>query len=242
MVESLPKLVLDDLNKLAVLTKIFIRKYDHFTNCSYVVQEIFLRCITCLWLQLDKLQYSTVEPIYKLTLNKITKQFISKDIGLSKYLESATLFLFSISLKAQTDFSKVVYNIMHSKIYCKTIFEILSIILSEKPIKFCDNLEKYMSNKYWNREHLMNQLLANRNLIELVCQECTIIDSLIYMKYLVLSNFTPALNEYFKVYESIDDFISKMFYFRRDIEISQALLCINRYLHTLVSIEITCVM
>ncbi|VVC29565.1 Armadillo-type fold,Domain of unknown function DUF2428, death-receptor-like,Armadillo-like helical [Cinara cedri] len=232
LVENLPKLESNDLSKLVRLTENLSMKYNQFNNCSYVVKEVFLRCITCLWLQLDKLHYNYVEPIYTSTLETITKYIKSNDIGRSKYLESAILFLFSISLKAQTDFSIVVYNVMKSKMQCEIIFEVLSIILSEKPIEFCDHLDKFKNLKYWNRQVLMNQLLANKILIELVCQQCTIIDSLIHVKYLVLSNFTPALVEYFKVYEPIDNFISKVFCLRRDIEISQALLCINGYLQT----------
>lgn len=236
MVENLPKLEPDDLSRLLTLTEYLAMKYYRFNNCSYMVKEIFLRCITTLWLQLDALPYNSIEPIYELTLDTITKQIQPNDIGKSKYLESATLFLFSISLKTDTDFSIIAYKIIKSEMHCKTIYKILSIILSGKPIKFYGNVEKCVNPKYWNHERLMNQLLANNSLIELVCQQCTIKDSLIHKKYLVLSKFTPALNEYFKVHESIDDFISNVFHLRRDVEISKALLCIDGYLQTLVSI------
>lgn len=237
LVENLPKLEFDDVNKLVTLTENLLLKFNQFTNCSYVVQEVFLKCITCLWLQLE-LQYDFVENLYMLILESITKLDESNAIGRSKYLESASLFLFSISIKAKTDFSTIVSTILKNKINCETIFGILSIILSEKPVELCDNLEKLKSLKYWNRNVLLDQLMANKSLMELVCQQCTIIDSLSDIKYLVLSNFIPALHMYFKKYESIDYFISKVFTLRRDTEIAQALLCINGYLCHLVSNKI----
>lgn len=239
LVENLPKLEFDDINKLVTLTKNLLLKYNKFTNCSYVVQEVFLKCITCLWLQLDELQYDVVENLYMLTIESITKLDKFNAIGRSKYLESASLFLFSISIKAKTDFSTIVATILKNKINCETTFRILSIILSEKPVELCDNLEKLKSIKYWNRNVLLDQLMTNKSLMELVCRQCTIIDSLSDIKYLVLSNFIPALHMYFKMYESIDHFISKVFTLRRDTEIAQALLCINGYLYHLVSIKIT---
>jgi len=239
LVDNLPKLQHEDLNKLVVLTEVILKKYDQFTNCSYVVQEIFIRCITCLWLQLDDLEYNSVKHLYILILKSITELDQLNTIGQSKYLESAILFLFSICIKAQTDFSMVVYNIMKNKIYCKTIFEILNLILSKNPVDFCDNLEKYKSGKYWDQKILMDQLTTNTNIIELFCQQCTTIDSLIDMKYLVLSNFTPALHIYFTMYVSIDCFISKLSNLRRDTEIAYALLCINNHLCNLVSFKTT---
>lgn len=230
MVENLPKLSLDNVNKLVTLTEDLLGKYDQFINCSFVVQEVFLRCITCLWLQLDELHFNSIELLYISTMDSITKLVQYKIVGRSKYLESATLFLFSICMKAHTDFSKVIYNILKNKIQCETTFEILSVILADKPIELSDNLEKLITHKYWDRKVLNDQLMANESLIELVCQQCLVIDSLIDLKYLVLSNFTSALLIYFKLYETIDSFISKVFNFRRDIEISRALLCINKHL------------
>lgn len=235
LVENLPKLEFYDINKLVTLTENLLLKYNQFTNCSYVVQEVFLKCITCLWLQLDELRYDCVENLYILTLESITKLDECNAIGRSKYLESASLFLFSISIKAKTDFSAIVSTILKTKIHCKTAFGILSIILSENSVELCDNLEKLKSLKYWNRKFLLDQLMANKSLMELICQQCTIIDSLSDIKYLVLSNFIPALHMYFKMYESIDHFISKVFTFRRDTEIAHALLCINGYICELVS-------
>lgn len=233
LVENLPKLANHDLNKLVTLTEGLLSKYDQFMNCSYVVQEVFLRCITSLWLQLDDLLYNSVVYLQKVTLESFTK-FPPNAIGQSKYFESATLFLLSFSLKAQTEFSVAVYNIMKNKIHCVTAFEILNIILSGKPIEFCYGLEKY-KDLYLYHEIIIEQLLANTDLIELVCQQCTIVDTLIDIKYSVLSNFTPALHTYFKTYESIEDFISKVYSLRRDTEIAQALICINKYLNNLVS-------
>lgn len=237
MVENLPKLEPDDLNKLVSLTENLAMKYSQFTNCSYVVREIFLRCITCLWFQLDMLPYNSIEPIYKLTLDTILEQIQRNNIGKSKYLESATFFLFSISIKTETDFSIIAYKIMESKMHCPTIFKVLNIILSEKPIEFYEDVEKFVNLKYWNRDRLMNQLLANNSLIELISRQCTIKDSLIHEKYLVLSKFTPALVEYFKVHESIEDFISNVLNLKKDVDVSNALLCIDGYLQTLVSIK-----
>lgn len=238
LVENIPKLEFYDLSKLVTLTEALLLKYNQFTNCSYVVQEVFLRCITCLWLQLEDLQYNSVENLYTLTLESIIKLDESNAIGRSKYLESATLFLFSISLKAKTDFSTIVSMLLKNKIHCETTFGVLSIILSEKPVGFCDHLEKLKSLKYWDRKVLMDQLMTNKSLMDLVCQQCTIIDSLTDIKYLVLSNFIPALHKYFKTYESIDHFISKVFTLRRNTEIAQALSCINKYLCHLVSNKI----
>jgi len=235
LVKNLPKLALDDFDKLVSLTEDLIMNYDQFTNCSFIVQEVFLRCITCLWLQLDNLQYNdSVKQFCTLVLESITKSVQTKAIGQSKYLESATLLLFAISLKAQTDFSIVVYNIMNNTVHCETVFKILGIILSEKPVEICDDLNHF-KNLYWDRKVLANQLIANKSLMELVCQQCTLIDSSIDMKYFVLSKFTSVLDIYFKMYDSIDNFISKLFNTRKDSEIAQALLCINEYLYTQVS-------
>lgn len=238
LVKNLPKLESDDFDKLVSLTKDLMIKYDQFSNCSYVVQEIFLRCITCLWLQLDNLQYdSSVQKCCTLILESITKLVQSNAIGRSKYVESATLLLFVNSLKSQTDFSIVAYNIMKNKAHCETVFKIIGIILSEKPIEFCDDLD-YFQSICWDRKVLKDQLMANDSLMELVCQQCTITDSSIDMKYLVLSKCTPALHMYFKMYDSIENFISKLFHIRRDPEIAQALSCINGYLYTQVSNKI----
>jgi len=238
LVENLPKLALDDLHKLVTLTEDFLLKHDRFTDRSCVVQEVFLRCITCLWLQLDDLQYNSVKPLYTSTLESITQLVQSNAIGHSKYLESATLFLFSVSIKAKTDFSAIVSNILENEIHCGITFEILNVILSEKqPVEFCDGLEYFKNLKYWDRKVLVDQLMANKSLIELICKQCTITDSLIEIKYVVLSNFTLALRVYFDTYESIDHFISKAFNLRRDAEITHALLCINRHLCNLVSNE-----
>uniref|UniRef100_A0A2H8TRY6 tRNA (32-2'-O)-methyltransferase regulator THADA n=2 Tax=Melanaphis sacchari TaxID=742174 RepID=A0A2H8TRY6_9HEMI len=233
LVKNLPKLVLDDLDKLVSLTKDLITNYDQFTNCSLIVQEVFLKCITCLWLQLDNIQYNdSVKQFCALVLESIKKLVQTKAIGQSKYLESATLLLFAISLKAQTDFSIVVYNIMNNRVHCETVFKILGIILSEKPVEICDDLDNF-KNLYWDRKVLADQLMANKSLMEIICQQCTLIDSSIDMKYLVLSKLTSVLHMYFRMYDSIDNFISKLFNIRRDSEIAQALLCINGYLYTL---------
>lgn len=230
--------MVDDLKKLVILIEDLIAKYEKFTNCSLVVQEIFLRCITCLWLQLDDLHYDSIKPLYMLTLNTITTLGQPNAIGYSKFVESATLFLFSICLKTGTDFAIIVHNIISSKVHSGTIFKILSVILSEKPFEFCDDLDKFKSLKYWNRKMLMDQLMYNEGLIELVCQQCTVIDSKTDVKYLVLSNFTPALHYYFNTCISIDDFILKLFDLRRDTEIAHAVLCINNYINSLVSKQI----
>lgn len=233
LVENLPKLEKHDLNKLVTLTEGLLARHDHFMNCSYVVQEVFLRCITCLWLQLDDLNYNSVQHLYAVTLESFNT-FPPNGIGQSKYFESATLFLLSVSLKAQTEFSVAVYDIMKNKIHCETAFEILSIILSEKTIECCYGLEKY-KDLCSNREVIIDQLMSNRDLIELVCQLCTKIDTIIDIKYSVLSNFKPALVAYFKTYESTHNFIAKVCDLRRDTEIAQALICINKHLSNLVS-------
>jgi len=236
LVKNLPKL--DDFNKLVSLTEDLIINYNQFINCSYIVQEVFLRCITCLWLQLDDVHYNdSVKKFCTLTLESITKLVQSNAIGRSKYLESATLLLFAISVKAQTDFSIVVYSIMNNKVHCETIFKILGVILSENPVEFCDDLDEF-KNLCWDRKLLTDQLMTNKSLMELVCQQCTIIDSSIDMKYLVLSKFTPVLHTYFKTYDSIDYFISKLFNVRRDSEIAHALSCIHGYLYSQVSNKI----
>jgi len=234
LVKNLPRL--DDFNKLISLTEDLIKSYDQFISCSYVVQEVFLRCITCLWLQLDDVQYNnSVKQFCTLTLESITKLVQSNTIGRSKYLESATLLLFAISLKAQTDFSMVMYSIMNNKVHCGTVFKILGVILSENPVEeFYDDFD-YFKNLYWDRKVLADQLMDNKSLMELVCQQCTIVDTSIDTKYLVLSKFTPVLHMYFETYESIDYFVSKLFNMRRDSEIAQALSCINGYLYSQVS-------
>lgn len=237
LIKNLPKLSSNDLNKLVTLTEDFLMKYNQFTDRSYVVQEVFLRCVMYLWLQLDDLQYNSVEPLYASTLESITRLTRSNAIGRSKYIESATLFLFSVRVKAKTNFSLVISDILENKIHCRIIFEILSIILSEKPIKFCDSLEHFKNFKFWDRKVLTEQLMANKRLIELICKQCTVTDSLIDIKYFVLSVFTPALRAYFNVYESINHFISNVFHLRRDTEIAHALLCINGHLCNLVSNE-----
>lgn len=238
LVENLPKLEVEDLHKLVTLTEDILTNYDRFTNCSLVVQEVFLRCITCLWLQLDDLKYDSIKHVYTSTLESITKLDQCNNVGRSKYLESAVLFLFSISLKVQIDFSKILHNIIESKIHCRTAFEALSIILSEKSIEFCDHLEKFKHFKYWNRQVLMDQLTTNSGLIELICQQCSVSDSLIDVKYLVLSSFTPALMMFFEKYVSIDDYISKLCNLRKDSEIVHSLFCINGYMCKLVSDKI----
>lgn len=226
-------------SKLQKFTMHLIKKYDVFAKRSYLTQEIFLRCITRLWTQLSYLLMNdSVEHLYKSTLRSVTKLVQANVIGRSKYLESAVLFLFSVSVKAETDFSIVSYNVMKNNTRCEIIFEILSTILSKKSIEFGDILYQF-KNLRWDRNVLIEQFMANQSLIELICQQCTIIDSLIYMKYLVLSNFTPALHLYFKTYESIDTFLLKVFNLKKDTEISQALLCVNRYLHNLVSNKFT---
>lgn len=235
LIENLPKLAPDDLNKLVTLTENFLIISDRFIGCSYVVQEVFLRCISSLWLQLDDLQYNSVQPLYTLILESITKCVQSNAIGRSKYLESATLFLFSISIKAKLDFSVVVINILKNEVHCATMFEILNVILSEKPAEFCNSLEYFKTLKCWDHKVLMDQLTANESLINLFCKQCTVTDSFIDYKYLVLSNFTLALRSYFNAYESIDHFISKVVSLRRDTEIAHALICINRHLCNLVS-------
>jgi len=126
---------------------------------------------------------------------------------------------------------------MNNNVHCETVFKILGFILSEKPLEFCDDLDNF-KNLYWDRKVLMDQLMANKSLMELVCQQCTIIDSSIDMKYLVLSKFTPVLHIYFKTYDSIDNFISKLLNVKRDSEIAQALSCINGYLYSQVSNKI----
>lgn len=233
LVKNLPKL--DDFNKLVSLTEDLIEKYDQFINCSYIVQEVFLRCITCLWLQLDDVQYNnSVKQFCTLTLESITKLVHSNAIGQSKYLESATLLLFAISLKAQTDFSIIIYSIMNNNVHCETVFKILGIILSETPVEFCDDFVNF-KNLHWDRKVLTDQLMDNKSLMELVCQQCTIVDTSIDLKYLVISKCIPVLHMYFKTYESVDCFISKLFNMRRDSEIAQALSCINGYLYSQVS-------
>jgi len=236
LVKNLPRL--DNFNKLVSLTEDLINNYDQFINCSYIVQEVFLRCITCLWIQLDDMQYNnSVKQFCTLTSESITKLVQSNAIGRSKYLESATLLLFAISLKAQSDFSIVIYNIMNNNVHCETVFKILGVILSENPVEFCDDFDNF-KNLYWDRKVLTDQLMDNKSLMELVCQQCTIVDTSIDMKYLVLSKFIPVLHMYFKTYESIDYFVSKLFNLRRDSEIAQALSCINGYLYSQVSNKI----
>jgi len=236
LVKNLPKL--DNFEKLVSLTEDLIKNYNQVINCSYIVQEVFLRCITCLWLQLDDVQYNdSVKQFCTHMLESITKLVQTKTIGRTKYLESAILLLFAISLKAQTDFSIVVYNIMINKVHCETIFKIVGVILSDKPLEFYDDLDIF-KNLYWDRKVLTDQFMANKSLMELVCQQCTIVDTSIDMKYLVLSKFSPVLHMYFKKYDSIDNFISKLFNIRRDSEISQALSCINGYLYSQVSNKI----
>lgn len=238
LVENLPKLELDDVNKLVTLTKDLLGKFDQFTNnCSFVVQEVYLRCITCLWLQLDELHFDFIEPLYISTRISLTNlDQYNKPVGCSMYLESATLFLFSIGIKAHIEYSTVIYNILKNKIQCETTFEILSVVLSDNPIELSDNVKKLITHKYWDQKVLNDQIMANESIIELICQKCLVIDSLIDSKYSVLSSFTPALQMYFKLYETIDSFISKVFNLRRDIEISRALLCINRYLSSFSSL------
>lgn len=206
-----------------------ITKYNEFAKRSYVTQEIFLRCITRLWTQLNILMNDSIEHLYTSTLESVTKLVQFNDIGRSKYMESAVLFLFSVSLKAHTDFSVVSYHVIKNNMHCEIIFEILSTVLSKNSLEFSDKLEQF-KNLNWDRNILMKQFMANQSLIESICQQCTVIDLLIYMKYLVLSNFTPALNLYFKMYESIDSFLLKVFNLKKDTEITQALLCVNRYL------------
>lgn len=235
LIENLPNLEAEDLNKLVTLTENVLTNYDRFTGCSFVVQDVFLRCITCLWLQLDDLQYDSIIHIYTSTLESVKQLNQYRDIGQSKYLESAVLFLFSISLKVHVDFSKILHSIIESKIHCRTTFELLAVILSEKPIEFCDHLEKFKNLKYWNRHVLMNQLTTNHCLIESICQECSVTDSFTDIKYLVLSTFTPALIVFFEKYVLIDNFISKLSNLRRDSEIAHALLCVNGYMCKLVN-------
>lgn len=234
LVENLPNLMSEDLNQLVTLIKDLLTNYDKFSNCSYVVQEVFLRCITCLWIQLDDLQYKSVKYIYLSTLKSIKKldQFT---IGQSKYLESAILFLFSICVKADTDFSVVLFKIIKNKIQCQIIFDILNVVLSEKPIECFNNLDKLISFKYWNRENLLYKITTNDDFIRLFCSQCNVVDSLVNMKYLVLSNFPSALHKYFKMYTTIDYFILKLLNLRKDSEIAHALLCVNGYICSLVS-------
>lgn len=235
LVEILRKLEIDDLNKLVILTHNLLIKYDTFNNYSYVVQEVFLRCITYLWIQLDDLQYNSIENFYKSTLESVTNLRLSNTIGASKYLESAVLFLFSISIKTKTDFSIVLYNIMKNGIQCRIIFEILYIILSGEQNELYVNLRKFKNILNYNYTRLKSQFMANEQFIELFTKKCTIIDSLIDMKYLVLSIYPKALYKYFTVYQSIDNFIFEVSNLRKDAEISQALLCINGYLSSIVS-------
>lgn len=235
MVENIPQPIFKQ-EELEKFTMDLILKYDEFAKRSYVTQEVFLRCITRLWTQLNLLMNDSVEHLYTSTLMSITQLAQCNVIGQSKYLESAVLFLFSVSLKAQTDFSKVAYDAMNYKMHCETVFEILSTVLSKNPVEFSDKLEQFKNLK-WDRNILMDQFMANQSLIKLICQECTVIDSFIFMKHLVLSNFTPALHLYFKMYDSIDNFLLKVFHLKKDVEIAQALLCVNRYLHNLVSIK-----
>lgn len=234
MVENLPNLKSEDLNQLVMLTNDLLTKYDNFSNCSYVVQEILLRCITCLWIQLDDLQYGSVKYIYVLTLKSIMN-LDRFTIGQSKYLESAILFLFSVCVKAKIDLSVFLYKIVKNKIRCQTIYEILNVILSEKPVECCDYLDKLMSLKYWDRENLMYEVINNDDFIRLFCSQCNAVDSMVHMKYLVLSNFPAALHRYFKTYTTIDYFILKLNQFRSDSEIACALLCVNGYISNLVS-------
>lgn len=236
LVENLRKLEIDDLNKLVILTHNLLIKYDTFNNYSYVVQEVFLRCITYLWIQLDDLQYNYIENFYKSTLESVTNLRLFNTIGASKYLESAVLFLFSISIKTKTDFSIVLYNIMKNGIQCRIIFEILYIILSGEQYELYVNLRKFKNILNYNyHTRLKSQFMANEHFIELFTKKCTIIDSLIDMKYLVLSIYPKALYKYFTVYQSIDNFIFEVSNLRKDAEISQALLCINGYLSSIVS-------
>jgi hypothetical protein len=228
LVENIPQPIFKQ-KELEKFTMDLIMKHNEFVKRSYVTQEIFLRCITRLWTQLNLLMNDSIEHLYTSTLESITKSVQFNVIGRSKYLESAVLFLFSVSLKTRTDFSVVSYNVIKNNMYCETIFEILSTILSKNLFELSDKLEQF-KNVNWDRNILMKQFMANQSLIELICQQCTIIDSFIYMKYLVLSNFTPALNLYFKMYESIDSFLLKVFNLKKDTEIAQALLCVNRYL------------
>lgn len=238
LVQDLPKLIPDDLNRLVILTEDLLLKHDHFINRSYVVQEVFLRCVTCLWLQLDDLQYSSVSQLYTLILKSVSKVIQPHAIGRSKYLESAVLFLLSVSLKAQKDFSTALYDIMKSQTHCRAVFDTLNFILSKKPIEYCDSLEKLKNNKYWDRKVLLDQLMSNESLVELVCQQCAVKDSLIDTKFLVLSNFTAALLKYYEKYELFHIFIARLCLVERDTTITNGLLCIKEYLSYSVSIKI----
>lgn len=235
LVQDLPKLLLDDLNRLVILTEDLLLEHDHFINHSYVVQEVFLRCITCLWLQLDDLQYNSIRQLYTLILKSVSKLIQPHPIGRSKYLESAVFFLFSVSIKAQKDFSTALYDIMKNETHCRTVFDTLNFILSEMPIEYCDHLEKLKNIKYWDHKVLLDQLMSNKSLIEIVCQQCAIEDSLIDIKLLVLSNFTAALLKYYEKYELIHIFIVRLCYINRDTAIANGILCIKEYLNYSVS-------
>lgn len=235
LVENLPSLENKDEDKLTSLTKDILTKYNQFVNCSYVVQEVFLRCITCLWLQLKCLQYDSIKFLFSLVLESVTNVTQFNAIGRSKYLKSAILFLFSINIKAKYDISLIIFDLLKNNIHSEIIFKILGIILCKKTIEICHDLEKLKNLEYWDQKILFDQLIANKNLIELVCQQCIKIDTLVDAKFWVLSNYAPALHMYFKNYESINDFISKTFDLRKDTEIAQVLLCINGHFCNLVS-------
>lgn len=233
LVENLPKLMPEDLNQLVTLTEDLLTKYDKFSNCSYVVQEVLLRCITYLWIQLDDLQYNSVKYIYVSTLKSVMNldQFT---IGQSKYLESAILFLFSVCVKAKTDFSVFLYKVVKNKIKCQKIFEILNAILSEEPVE-CVYLSKLMCIKYWDTKNLKYQIIKNDGFITLFCSQCNAVDSLVHMRFWVLSNFPSALHTYFKTYTRIEYFILKLNLYRSDPEIAYGLLCVNGYICNQVS-------
>lgn len=239
LVENLPNLSYTDIDQLINLTQGLLTKYNQFANCSFVVQEVFLRCITCLWLQLKQLHYDSVKDLFLSTLKSVSNFSNSNTIGQSKYLESAVLFLFSICVKAKHDVSTVIFNVMKSNTNCKTIFEILGMVLSNNPVENGNSLEKLINYEYCDRKVLIDQIITNQKLIELVCQQCSIMNSLFDTKLWVLSNFSPALNMYFKNYESIDNFVSNLSSLRRDSEITQALNCINGHLCNLVSDNFT---
>ncbi|XP_050441276.1 thyroid adenoma-associated protein homolog isoform X2 [Adelges cooleyi] len=227
LVQNLPNLSQNDLSKLVNLCESILSEFDLFIY-SFVTQEVFLRCITYLWIQLDNLQYSCVNSIFMKTLDSIITVFQSNVIGRSKFLESGILFLFSVCTKAKIDFSNVMVKLLSVGVRCETSFVILEMVLdNENPNDICGTLKQIQKHKNWDRKILLEHLMANNSLIELVCKHCSEKGSLTEIKYKVLSNYPPSLDLYFTKYESINDFILRAFTLRQDNELAQALSCIH---------------
>ncbi|XP_050527383.1 thyroid adenoma-associated protein homolog isoform X2 [Daktulosphaira vitifoliae] len=227
LVKKLPDLLQEDINKLLIICELFLSKYYIFNHYSYVIKEVLVMCITYTWIQLDNLHYSCVNDIYNYTLKSIVTVFHSKVIGRSKYLESSILFLFSICVKAQLDFSEVIIKLMTNKVCYEKMYKILEVILVPSSNEVCDILKEIKKHKNWNEKILFDQFAANNSFADLLCKQCIEVDNLIHIKYTVLSNYSVASCLYFTKYESVTNFMSRAYDFRRDDELAQALFCIN---------------